>query len=111
MARTGIFPIIRTETYDSSAATTWGDDTTTEVGVIKITGAGAITFDSTNYPGEGGDCVIVCNTTGTSENVLITPDPFSDATMDTTALAAGESVAVVYHPVNGWMWLGGVQSA
>ena len=111
MARQGIFPILRAETHTTAAATTWGDDTTKEVGVIKIAGAHAVDFDGTNFPGKAGDCVLVVNTHSTSVNVTIAPDPLGDADADTVALTAGDTVAVIYHPVNGWMFFAGIAAA
>ena len=111
MARTGIFPILREETHTTTGATTWGDDTTKQVGVIKIAGAHAVDFDGTNYPGADGDCVLVVNTHSASVNVTIAPDPLGDADADTVALGAGDTVAVIYHPVNGWLFFAGVAAA
>ena len=111
MARKGIFPILRDETHTTAAATTWGDDTTKEVGVIKIAGAHAVDFDGTNFPGEAGDCVLVVNTHSADVTVTIAPRPFSDADADVVTLTAGDTVAVIYHPVNGWLFFAGVAAA
>ena len=101
----GIFPILRDETHTTDAATTWGDDTTKEVGVIKIAGNHAVDFDGVNYPGKAGDCVLVVNTHSVAVNVSISPDPFGDADMDVLSLVKGNTVTVLYHPVNGWIFL------
>ena len=106
-SKTGIFPILREETHTTTGATTWGSDTTKEVGVIKVAGAHAVTFDTTNYPGEPGDCVLMVNTHSSGISVTITPDPFGDETADLCTLGAGDSVAVIYHPDNGWLFFGG----
>jgi hypothetical protein len=109
MPKKGVFPIVLGETHTTSAATKWGEDTGKQVGVIKIASAHDVTFDSTNYPGQPGDCVVVVNTTGGGQTVFITPDPFGDDTMDQTAVAAGETVCVFYHETHGWLWFGGQQ--
>jgi len=103
----GVFPIIKDETHTTSAATTWGDDTTKEVGVIKVAGAHGVTFDSDNYPGEPGDCVLVQNSHSAATTVTITPDPFGDAEGDAQGLAAGSVCTVLYHPVHKWVFFGG----
>lgn len=110
MAKKGVFPIILGETHSTGGAITWGQDTSKEVGVIKITANHAVTFDSTNYPGEPGDCVTVYNAGGSSPTVTISPDPFGDETMNVTGLSAGESCSCYYHETHGWIWFGGVQS-
>ena len=102
---------MRGETHTTAGATTWGDDTTKEVGIIKIAGAHAVDFDSTNYPGEPGDLVAVVNTTGTSQNVTIAPDPFGDATANTVACGAGDTVSVLYSEDNGWFFLSAVNAS
>jgi len=91
MARTGIFPILREETHTTTAATTWGDDTTKEVGVIKIADAHAVDFDGTNYPGADGDCVLVINNHTGTVNVTIAPDPLGDVDGDVVPLGPGRS--------------------
>jgi len=106
MAKNGFFPLIGPDTFTTTAATTWGNTTSMEVGVINIATAHDVTFDSANYPGEAGDCVIVINTTSGSQNAIISPAPFGDADADTAALTAGDSVVVVYHPDNGWIFMG-----
>ena len=111
MAKKGIFPLLLEETHTTTGATTWGDDTTKNVGVIKIAGAHAVDFDGTNYAGNAGDCVLVVNTHSASVNVTIAPDPFGDADMDTVALGAGDTVSVIYHPVNGWIFFAGIAAA
>lgn len=96
---------MRGETHTTTAAaTTWGDDTTKEVGIIKINGAHAVDFDSTNYPGEPGDLVAVVNVTAAAQNVTIAPDPFGDASADTISCGAGDTVTVLYTVDNGWIF-------
>lgn len=107
----GIFPIIKDEVHQTSGATTWGDDTTKDVGIIEITGNHAVDFDSTNYPGEPGDCVIVANAGNNTPSVTIAPDPFGDASMTDVALGQGESVIVLYHPSEKWIWFAGPNPA
>ncbi len=111
MATNGVFPLIRKETHTTIGATTWGDDTTKEVGVIKIAGAHTTDFDSTNFPGNPGDMVIVVNTTASNVNVLISPDPFGDDTADGLVLGAGAAVSVIYHEDNGWLFMGTVAAS
>ena len=106
MAKKGIFPIIREETHSTTGATTWGDDTTKEVGVIKITANHAVDFDGDNFPGEPGDMVLVTNAGETaSVAVTIAPDPLGDDSADTVNLGVGDTVAAIYHPTNGWMFM------
>jgi len=96
---------MRGETHTTTeTGTTWGDDTTKEVGIIKINGAHTVDFDSTNYPGEPGDLVAVVNVTGTAQNVTIAPAPFGDATADTVSCGAGDTVTVLYSEDNGWFF-------
>jgi hypothetical protein len=104
MAKKGIFPLMRGETHTTTGATTWGDDTTKEVGIIKINGGHAVDFDSTNYPGEPGDLVAVVNVTATAQDVTIAPAPFGDATADTVSCGAGDTVTVLYSEDNGWFF-------
>lgn len=111
MAKKGVFPILLGETHTTSAATKWGEDTSKEVGVIKIATAHNVTFDSTNYPGEPGDMVIVQNSDGNSRTVTITPDPFGDADANLVSLTVGDFVSVMYHEVHGWIFVGGVTDA
>lgn len=108
MATNGVFPLIRKETHTTTGATTWGDDTTKEVGVIKVVGAHIIDFDSTNYPGHPGDMVIIVNTTDSNRTILISPDPFGDETADGLQLGPGGAVSVIYHEDNGWLFMGTV---
>lgn len=111
MATNGVFPLIRKETHTTTGATTWGDDTTKEVGVIKIAGAHTTDFDSTNFPGNPGDMVIVVNTTAAGVSVLISPDPFGDDDADALTLGAGDAVSVIYHEDNGWLFMGTVAAS
>jgi len=111
MATNGVFPLIRKETHTTTAATTWGDDTTKEVGVIKIAGAHTVDFDSTNFPGNPGDMVLVVNTHSVSVNVVIAPDPFGDEDADGIALTAGDTVSVIYLEDNGWLFMGVINAS
>jgi len=110
-SKTGIFPILREETHTTTGATTWGEETTKEVGVIKVAGAHAVDFNTTNYPGEPGDCVLIVNNHSSNINVTIAPDPFGDADGDVCAVGAGDTVSVIYHPDNGWLFFGGTSAA
>lgn len=105
MAKKGIFPLILGETHTTTGATTWGDDTTDQTGVIKIAGAHAVDFNGANFPGKPGDCVLIANTHSAAVNVSIDPDPFGDASMDVLSLAPGDTATVLYHPSNGWVFL------
>lgn len=106
MAKNGFFPLIGPDTYNTTAQTTWGSDTSMEVGVINVTASHTVIFDSANYPGESGDCVVVINTHSANVNVNISPDPFSDADGDVVTLTPGDTISVIYHPDNGWMFMG-----
>ena len=106
MATNGVFPLIRKETHTTTAATTWGDDTTKEVGVIKVAGLHTIDFDSTNYPGNPGDMVLVVNTHSANVTVTIGPDPFGDEDADAVTLTPGDTVTAIYHEDNGWLFMG-----
>jgi hypothetical protein len=104
MAKKGIFPLMGGETHTTTAATTWGNNTTKEVGLIKIDGNHAVTFDSTNYPADPGDLVVVINVNSSSPAVSITPDPFSDSDADSYSCGPGDTVTVLYTADNGWIF-------
>ena len=104
-AKTGIFPVLLGETFTTSGATTWGNTTSKQVGVIRIDSAHTVTFDSTNYPGEPGDAVLCVNTSEGNRTVEITPSPFSDDGNDDITLGDGDTCVMVYHGTHGWLQL------
>lgn len=89
----------------TTGASTWGSDID-KVGVVVLGAAGTLTFDSTNYPADfGGSIIHITNDTASAIDVTITPDPHGDATAPTEAVAAGDMLAVVYHPTYGFLFL------
>jgi len=110
MARKGIIPFVLSETFSTAGTTKWGEDCTKDVGLVKITAAHVVTFDSA-VVGEPGDTVVVFNDHSGAVSVVITPDPLSDAEADTHALASKAFLTVMYHPVNGWLFMGATDVA
>ena len=52
--------------------------------------------------------MLVVNTHSANITVTIAPDPLGDADANVVTLGAGDTVAVIYHPDNGWLFLAGV---
>jgi hypothetical protein len=104
MAKKGTFLLLLGERFTPTAAMTWGDDCSKQVGRID-TNNFAVTFDSTNYPGELGDVVLVtCDSGGGGTSVIITPAPFGNSAGDVAVLPPGDVVAVVYTE-DGWLFM------
>ena len=52
--------------------------------------------------------MLVVNTHSANITVTIAPDPLGDADANVVTLGAGDTVAVIYHPDNGWLFLAAV---
>lgn len=93
------------------ASDTWGEDIS-KVGLVKISGAHAVTFDSTNYPADNsGDAVVVYNIGNSSTYIYIDPVPFGDDTANQITIGTGDSCTVMYHHDHGWIAIGFVSAA
>ena len=107
MAKNGIIPLIRKETYTTTGTTVWGATTSKEVGVINVPDESHIVvFNSNSYPGTPGDTVLVVNSDIDFVTILIQPSPFGDGDTDGYQLRAGATIGVIYHEENGWMFMG-----
>ena len=107
----GVFPLILDGSASTVASDTWGEDIS-KVGLVKITGAHTVTFDSTNYPADNsGDAVVLYNTSSSNGSVAITPDPFGDVTADAITVGPGDSCTVMFHHDHGWIALGLVSAS
>lgn len=115
MAKNGIIPLFNSKTYTTSGSITWSMSSNSSI-IVAENGADSVFFYSSTKPPAGTAVIVVNNKDGDTGifgdnlSINIEPDPLGSSNADLNyPVSKGQSVTLIYHPDNGWLFIGHVK--